>query len=214
MPSVTPTAAPTPLPLHDCRGGCTLAAGTSIAITGGTAALSIQFPTYFTLSFEVMGLGLAASSSTRKNIINIYYPNTYNSKLKVSATETRELEFSYNGALVVEYGSLLDAAYQSTYTTVVVTVKPLEITTTTSSDYDVVNSYTVPADAFDSSLVYTLFASGAGMLSSLGTLRNIVITRKFLLLVSLLFPPLVLLLCGKILWYLTLCEILTLLFLL
>lgn len=177
--TAAPSAAPTVPPLYDCRSGCTLAAGTSIAITGSNAALRIRFPTYFSLSFEVMGLSLAAGAGSTKNIIDIYFPGTFYSVLKVSATDTRALEFSYFGQLVVDYGSLLVPTYQTVYTTVAVFVEPLELYTTTSADYNTVYNYSIAADTFDPAQIYTLYASGVDMVSATGTLRNIIITRKY-----------------------------------
>lgn len=178
-PIYTPTSTPT-IALVDCRSGCSLP--NVLSITGGDIKYYVRLPNFFKLSFETLNPGLPVDSAgARRNIIDIYDSSAATSLLKVSTTETRALQFGYGGSTVEQYGVALDPAYTTSYTTVELAVTPSALLTATSADFGDLRSYAIPARSVDtSSTIYTVYGSGLNSASSLGTVRNIVVTGKLL----------------------------------
>lgn len=150
-----------------------------VAVTSNQRVYTLRLPKFFSLSFEVGAVNLAADiNQPRRNIMEIYDFGNGVSLLKISCTETHGLKFGYNGATVTEYGVNLDSTYATAYTTITMEVKPLQLRAVSSADAMDSRLYSVPSNTNTEGNLYTMLLSSNSANSALGNVRNIIVTGE------------------------------------
>lgn len=178
-PSTSPSLAPSAFPTYggvvDCRSSCALlstAAGMSVA--GGQKVASLLMPPNFKIQFESTCAGLATYPDVR-NMLQII--NSAGAELfSVGMPDSNNLRVSYNGQIVRAFGPTMSNPMWSAFTTITTGYGYGNVVTATSYTTmdSVSNFYDTTGETFSLYL-----SAGSGSTSCSGTIRNIIISSKF-----------------------------------
>lgn len=171
-PSIGPSTAIT----TNCRVSCSLITGNAWAITANTAYAKISITTYFRMQFEVLNPTIQNYPFV-SNILDLVDTVTGKSLVTVSMPWGNALSLGYNDIELSQWGPGLVGSYQSSWTTIFVTVSANQVSITSSGNSGWVNSLYVNFNPDTTNRLYYLYLSnpndGSNFVSSGGMVRNV-----------------------------------------
>jgi hypothetical protein len=162
-----------PAPTWDCQVFCAPLNPGNVAAVAGNLLGSLQLPQYFTLSFEVLGVGLGLSGTT-PNILSLVNPSNLIVVLAVDTTSSRDLRFRYNTNTLA--GPQLPALFATNWSSVVITVTAEGVTISTQDGGSVSSYAALTVGTISTPRTLKLYSSSSPTAG--GYLRNLQVSGK------------------------------------
>lgn len=167
----------------DCSAFCGLQTNvpTTLAV-GKLLTTGVLLSSNFQVKFDVTLTGLATVNSEVRNILEIKDSMMGTTLLKIGITNTRSLRVIYNDVIRSYYSASVVAAYTSTFTTVIFSVRNGVFYMTSSNDYSFVDTgvidYMVATEGFGYDL-YTACIQEESNPPAAGIIKNIEISCTY-----------------------------------
>lgn len=173
-----PTPAPT-VSILSCFQTCEVLGGTAKQLSAGNLLSYVRLPSYLQITFDIVVAALAPTDNFL-SLLEVVNDNG-DVLLGVYATSAVNLMIMHAGQIVVVEGPELTPQYATQWTTVTIAIYPGLLAAYTSTHPRIITQVSVEQDVATFGKVYKVYSSSPIEVGTGGSIRNVSIEGKYLL---------------------------------